>query len=51
MSKQALGNELAAVVFLVIAIVEYVRDASGLGLVFMIFAGLFLALQFSRRRR
>jgi hypothetical protein len=46
MSKQALGNALAAVVFLVIAIVEYVRDSSGIGLVFLIFAGVFFAVQF-----
>ncbi len=50
MSKEALGNALASVVFLVIAITGYVRDSSGIGLVFLIFAGVFLALQFRRRR-
>ena len=50
MSKQALGNRLAALVFLVIAIVDYVRDSSGIGTVFLVFAGVFLALQFPRRR-
>jgi hypothetical protein len=46
MSKQALGNALFAVVFLVIAIIEYVSDSSGIGLAFLIVAGVFLALQF-----
>ena len=50
MSKQALGNALAGVVFLVIAIVDFVRDSSGIGYVFLIFAGVFLALQFRGRR-
>jgi hypothetical protein len=50
MSKQELGNSLAAVVFLVIAIIEYVRDSSGIGLVFLLFAGVFLAWQFRGRR-
>jgi hypothetical protein len=50
MPKQGLVNELFAVVFLVIAIIEYVRDASGIGLVFLIVAGVFLALQFLRFR-
>ncbi len=50
MSRQALGNALASVVFLVIAIVEFVRDSSGIGLVFLFFAGVFLALQFRGRR-
>ena len=50
MSKLALGNLLAGVAFLVIAIVEYVRDSSGVGTVFLIFAGVFLAMH-SRGRR
>ena len=50
MSKQALGNLLAGVAFLVIAIVEYVSDSSGVGTVFLIFAGVFLAMH-SRGRR
>ena len=50
MSKQALGNGLAGLVFLVIAIVDYVKDSSGIGTVFLIFAGVFLAMQFRGRR-
>jgi len=49
MSKQALGNQVFGLVFLVIAIIEYVRDSSGIGLVFLVFAGVFLALQFRGR--
>jgi hypothetical protein len=41
-----LGNALAGVVFLVFAIIDYVRDPSGIGVAFLIFAGVFLALQF-----
>jgi hypothetical protein len=50
MSKKALGNQLAGLVFLVIAIVDYVRDSSGIGTVFLIFAGVFLASEFVGRR-
>jgi hypothetical protein len=50
MSKQALGNQLAGLVFLVIAIVDYVRDSSGIGTVFLVFAGVFLGTQFLGRR-
>ena len=46
MSKQPLVNTLFGLVFLVIAIIEYVRDSSGIGIVFLIFAGVFVALQF-----
>ena len=50
MSKQALGNTLAGLVFLVIAIVDFVRDSSGIGFVFVIFAAVFLGLA-SRDKR
>jgi hypothetical protein len=50
MPKHALVNTLFGLAFLVIAIVEYVRDSSGLGLVFLIVAGVFVALQFRERR-
>ncbi len=50
MSKQALGNALAGLVFLVIAIVDFVRESSGVGFVFVIFAAVFLGLA-SRDKR
>jgi uncharacterized membrane protein len=53
MSKHALGNTgntLFGLVFLVIAIVEYVSDSSGIGLVLLMVAGVFVALQFRERR-
>jgi hypothetical protein len=50
MSKQTIANQLAGVAFLVIAIVEYARDSSGTGTVFLVFAGVFLAPQFRARR-
>jgi hypothetical protein len=51
MSRQALGNALASVLFLVVAIVDYVRESSGIGVVFLVFAGVFLVLAFSGRSR
>jgi hypothetical protein len=51
MSRQALGNALASVLFLVVAIVDYVRESSGIGVVFLLFAGVFLVLAFSGRSR
>jgi uncharacterized membrane protein len=51
MSRQALGNALARVLFLVVAIVDYVRESSGIGVVFLVFAGVFLVLAFSERSR
>ena len=58
MSKQALGNVLAGVAFLIVAIVDFTRDSSGIGAVFLVFAAVFLGLGLSgkggtrvRRRR
>jgi di/tricarboxylate transporter len=36
-SKQALGNALAGVLFLIVAIVDVTRDSSGIGVVFLVF--------------
>jgi hypothetical protein len=47
MSRQALGNALAGVSFLIIAIVDFTRDTSGIGVVFLVFAAVFLGLAFS----
>jgi hypothetical protein len=47
MSKQRIGNALAGILFLVIAIVDFVRDSSGIGAVFVVFAAVFLGLAFS----
>jgi drug/metabolite transporter (DMT)-like permease len=48
--KQALGNALAGVLFLVIAIVDFTRDSSGIGVVFLVFAAVFLGLASSARK-
>jgi hypothetical protein len=50
-SKQALGNVLAGIAFLVVAIVDFTRDSSGIGVVFLAFAAVFLGLGLSARRR
>jgi hypothetical protein len=50
MSRQALGNALAAVLFFIIAIVDFTRDSSGIGVVFLIFAAVFIGLALSSRR-
>ena len=51
MSKQALGNVLAGVAFLIVAIVDFTRDSSGIGVVFLVFAAVFLGLGMSGKRR
>ena len=38
MSRQALGNALAGALFFIIAIVDFARDSSGIGVVFLVFA-------------
>jgi hypothetical protein len=50
MSRQALGNALAGVLFFIIAIFDFVRDSSGIGVVFLIFAAVFLGLASSARK-
>ena len=50
MSRQAWGNALAGVLFLIIAIVDFVRDDSGIGVVFLVFAAVFLGLATSARK-
>jgi drug/metabolite transporter (DMT)-like permease len=50
MSKQAIGNAVAGVLFLVVAILDFTRDDSGIGVVFVIFAAVFLGLAFSARK-
>jgi hypothetical protein len=49
MSKQALGNAAAGMVFFIVAIVDFTRDSSGIGVVFLVFAAVFLGLAFSAR--
>lgn len=51
MSRQALGNALAAIVFLIVAIFDFTRDDSGIGVVFVVFAAVFLGLAFSGRKQ
>jgi hypothetical protein len=50
-SRQAVGNALAGVLFLVVAIVDFTRDSSGIGVVFLVFAAVFIGLAFSGRTR
>jgi hypothetical protein len=50
MSKQALGNASAGVAFLVIAVVDFTRDSSGVGVVFLVFASVFFGLALSGRK-
>jgi uncharacterized membrane protein len=49
-SKQALGNALAGILFLIIAVVDFTRDDSGIGTVFLVFAAFFLGLASSARK-
>jgi hypothetical protein len=50
MSRQAVGNALAGVAFLVIAVVDFTRDSSGIGVVFLVFAAVFFGLAASATR-
>jgi hypothetical protein len=50
MPRQALGNGLAGVLFFIVAIVDFSRDSSGIGVVFLVFAAVFLGLAFSARK-
>jgi len=50
MSRQALGNAVAGVLFLIIAIVDFTRDSSGIGVLFLVFAAVFLGLASSARK-
>jgi hypothetical protein len=47
MSKQALGNAIAGVLFLILGIYDFTRDDSGIGVVFVVFAAMYLGLAFS----
>jgi len=44
------ANALAAVAFLIVAIVDFTRDSTGIGVVFLIFAAVFFGLAGSRRQ-
>jgi hypothetical protein len=50
MSRQAVGNALAGVAFLVIAVVDLTRDSSGIGVVFLVFGAVFFGLAASGTR-
>ena len=44
------ANALAAVAFLIVAIVDFTRDSTGIGVVFLIFAAVFFGLAASLRQ-
>jgi uncharacterized membrane protein len=50
-SRQAIGNALAGVLFLIVGIWDFTRDDSGVGVVFVVFAAVFLGLAFSGKKR
>jgi hypothetical protein len=51
MSRQALGNVLAGVLFLIIAVYDFTQDDSGIGVVFLVFTAVFLGLGLSSKAR
>jgi hypothetical protein len=51
MSRQALGNAVAGALFFIVAIWDFTRDDSGIGVVFLVFAAVFLGLAFSGRTK
>jgi uncharacterized membrane protein len=50
MNRQTIGNLLAGIIFLVVAIVDYTKDTSGIGTVFLVFAAVFLGLAFTGKK-
>lgn len=51
MQKQVFGNAAAALIFMVIAIVDFTRDTSGIGAVFLVFAAVFMGLAIEGARK
>ena len=51
MDKQVIGNAVAALLFVVIAIVDFTRDSSGIGTVFLVFAAVYVGLAITGSRR
>jgi FtsH-binding integral membrane protein len=50
MYSHTIGNALAGIIFLVIATVDYTKDTSGIGTVFLVFAAVFLGLAFTGKK-
>jgi hypothetical protein len=50
MNYKRVGNAVAALLFVVVAIVDYSRDNSGIGTVFLIFGAVFLGLAVSPKK-
>jgi len=50
MSRQVKGNAAAGILFLIVAPVDFTRDSSGIGVVFVVFAAVFLGLAASARK-
>jgi hypothetical protein len=50
MSRQSLGNAVAGVLFLAIAVWNFSHDTSGIGVVFLVFAAVFIGLAVSDTR-
>jgi hypothetical protein len=46
-----LGNAAAGVLFFIVAIVDFIGDDSGIGVVFLVFAAVFLGLALSGRNK
>ena len=51
MQKQVIGNAVAALLFTVIAIVDFTGDTSGIGAVFLVFAAVYAGLAIAGARR
>jgi hypothetical protein len=49
--KQVIGNAVAALLFMAIAIVDFTRDTSGIGTVFLVFAAVFVGLAIAGARK
>jgi hypothetical protein len=51
MDKQVIGNAIAALLFIVIAVVDFIGDTSGVGAVFVVLAAAYVGLAIAGARR
>jgi hypothetical protein len=51
MRKQIIGNAIAGLLFLIVAIWDFAHDTTGIGTVFLIFAAVYLGLALMGKNR
>ena len=51
MRKQIIGNAIAGLLFLIVAVWDFAHDTTGIGTVFLIFAAVYLGLALMGKNR